>query len=97
MSKGGLLPKIDYDFNICESYIKGKMTNKSFPKHWKSTELLEVIHSNICGPLRTKTNRGIEYFITFTDDYSRCGHIYPIRHKFEAIKKFKKYKLKVEK
>jgi hypothetical protein len=34
MSKSRLLPKINYkDFNICESCIKGKMTNKSFLKH----------------------------------------------------------------
>jgi hypothetical protein len=97
MSKSGLLPKINSeDFNICESCIKGKMTNKSFSKHWKSSDLLEVIHSDICGPLRTKTHRGMKYFITFTDDYSRYGHIYLIRHKSEAIEKFKEYKLEVE-
>jgi hypothetical protein len=34
MSKSGLLPKIIYEnFNIYESCIKGKMTNKSFSKH----------------------------------------------------------------
>jgi hypothetical protein len=55
MSKSGLLPHFNSDnFNTCESCIKGKMTNKSSSKHWKSTELLEVIHSDICGPFRTK-------------------------------------------
>jgi hypothetical protein len=45
ISRGGLLQKINSkDFNICESCIKGKLTNKSFSKHWKSTELLEIIH-----------------------------------------------------
>lgn len=39
----------------------------------------------------------MEYFSIFTDDYSRYGHIYLIRHKFEAIEKFKEYKLEVEK
>jgi hypothetical protein len=98
MSKSGLLPtNISEKFAICESCIKGKMTNKSFSKHWKSSELLEIIHSDICGPLRTKTHKGMEYFITFTDDYSRYGHIYLIRHKSDAIEKFKEYKLEVEK
>jgi hypothetical protein len=98
MSKDGLLANIDSeDFNICESCIKGKLTNKSFSKHWKSIELLEIIHSDICGPFRTKTHRGMEYFITFTDDYSRYGHIYLIKHKSKAIEKFKEYKLEVEK
>jgi transposase InsO family protein len=98
MSKDGLLPNIiSEDFNICELCIKGKLTNKSFSKHWKSTESLEIIHSDICGPLRTKTHRGMEYFFTFTDDYSRYGHIYLLRHKSEAIEKFEEYKFEVEK
>jgi transposase InsO family protein len=36
------------------------------------------------------------YFITFTDDYSRYGYIYPIREKFEALDKFKIFKAEVE-
>jgi hypothetical protein len=72
MSKSRLLPKtISKKFNICESCIKGEMANKSFSKYWKFSELLEIIHSDICKPLRTKTHKGMEYFITFTDDYSR--------------------------
>jgi transposase InsO family protein len=98
MSKSGLLPNINSEnFNTCETCIKGKMISKFFSKHWKSSDLLEVINSDICGPLRTKTHRGMEYFITFTDDYSRYGRIYHIKHKSETIEKFKEYKLEVEK
>ena len=39
----------------------------------------------------------MEYFTTFTDDYSRYGHIYLIKHKYEAIENFKEYKLEIEK
>jgi IS30 family transposase len=39
----------------------------------------------------------MEYFITFTNNYSRYTHIYLIIHKSEAIEKFKEYKLEVEK
>jgi hypothetical protein len=34
----------------------------------------------------------MEYFITFTNNYSRYGHIYLIKHKYEVIEKFKEYK-----
>jgi hypothetical protein len=57
---------------------------------------LEVIHYDICGLLKTKTHKGIKYFIIFIDDYLRYGHIYLIKHEFEAIEKFKEYKLEVE-
>jgi hypothetical protein len=39
----------------------------------------------------------MEYFITFTNDYSRYRHIYLIKHKSKTIEKFKEYKLEVEK
>jgi hypothetical protein len=98
MSKSRVLPHINSeDFNICESCIKRKMTNKSFSKHRKSLQLLEVIHSDICRPFRTKTHRGMKYFITFIDDYSRYGYIYLMKNKLEAIDKFKEFKLEVEK
>jgi hypothetical protein len=97
MSKSGLIPQINLDdFHICEPCIKGKMTAKPFSKCWKSSDLLEIIHSDICGPLRIKTHRGMEYFVTFTDDYSRYGYIYLLKYKSEAVEKFKEFKLEVE-
>ena len=73
------------------------MTTKPFAKHWQSLELLELIHSNICGSLRTKTHKGMKYFITLIDDYSRYRFIYLIKHKYEALQNFKNYKTEVEK
>ena len=35
-------------------------------------------------------------FITFTDDYSHYGYIYPIKERKEALDKFKIFKAKVE-
>lgn len=63
----------------------------------QSSELLELIHLDICGPLRTQTHKGMEYFITFIDDYSWYGFVYLFKHKSEALEKFKNYKTKVEK
>ncbi|KAL2497245.1 Retrovirus-related Pol polyprotein from transposon TNT 1-94 [Abeliophyllum distichum] len=40
---------------------------------------------------------GYEYFITFTDDYSRFGYIYLMTRKSEAFEKFKAYRTEVEK
>ena len=58
MYKSGLIPQINSDnFDICEPCIKGKMSSKSFSKSWKSTDLLEIIHSDVCRPFKTKTHR----------------------------------------
>ena len=39
---------------------------------------------------------GYDSFITFTDNYSRCGNIYPIKERSEALDKFKIFKAEVE-
>nr|GEY63083.1 retrotransposon protein, putative, Ty1-copia subclass [Tanacetum cinerariifolium] len=58
-----------------------KMTRKSFPHRLeRATDLLRIINS---GPLRHVSRQGDSYFITFTDDYSRYGYVYLLKHKHE--------------
>lgn len=54
----------------CEPCIKGKHAREPFPaSKSSSTELLELVHTDVCGPYPT-TLGGSRYFITFLDDYS---------------------------
>jgi hypothetical protein len=39
---------------------------------------------------------GYRYFITFTDDLSRYGYVYLMKHKSESFEKFKEFQNKVE-
>ena len=39
---------------------------------------------------------GYDSFITFTDDYSCFGYIYPIKERSKALDKFKIFKAEVE-
>ena len=39
---------------------------------------------------------GFQYFVTFTDDLSRYGYVYLMRHKSETFEKFKEFQNKVE-
>ena len=39
---------------------------------------------------------GYCYFLTFTDDLSRCGCIYLMKHKSETFEKFKQFQSEVE-
>ncbi|GJS07558.1 retrotransposon protein, putative, ty1-copia subclass [Tanacetum coccineum] len=65
------------------------MTRKSFPhRPEKATDLFGIIHTDVCGPLRHVSRQGASYFITFTDDYSRYGYVYLLKHKHEILKKF---------
>ena len=58
--------------------------------------MLELVHSDVCGPMSTQARGGYEYFITFIDDYSRFGYVYLMKQKFEAFEKYKEFKAEVE-
>ncbi|KAK4403172.1 Retrovirus-related Pol polyprotein from transposon TNT 1-94 [Sesamum angolense] len=81
----------------CESCLKGKMTKKPFVGQSKlANGLLDLIHTNVCGPLNTEARGGLSYFITFIDDRSRYGYVYLMRYKSEAFVRFKEFRLEVE-
>jgi transposase InsO family protein len=73
------------------------MTKLSFSKKGERTsDLLALIHTDVCGPMSTCTRNGDRYFITFIDDYSRYDYVYLMRHKSESFEKFKEFKTEVE-
>ena len=59
-------------------------------------DLLELIHSDVCGPMPIQARGGYEYFITFTDDCFRFGYVYLMKWKSEAFEKFKEFRAEVE-
>ena len=87
----GILDSFDFEsFEPCESCLMGKMTKAPFTKSYeRAGDLLEHIHTDVCGPLSTTARGGFQYFITFTDDFSRYGYVYLIKHKYESFNKFK--------
>lgn len=81
----------------CEICMKGKFTRLPFKKeNNRKSEILEIIHTDICGPIKVKSNGGSQYFITFTDDYSRWTEVRFLKKKYEVLDAFKNYKRLVE-
>ena len=58
--------------------------------------MLELVHSDVYGPMSIQERGGYEYFITLTDDYSRFGYVYLMKWKSEAFEKFKEFRAEVE-
>jgi len=58
--------------HVCEACIEGKHQRTSFPKDEasKASKLLELMHSDVCGPMKTTSRGGARYFVTFIDDFS---------------------------
>ncbi len=62
----------------------------------QATNLLEIIHTYVYDPLSVEARGGYCYFLTFTDDLSRYGYIYLMKHKSETFGKFKEFQSEVE-
>ena len=65
------------DFNtdlsgVCRGCALGKYTKTAFPSNDSRSEgVLQLIHSDLCGPMSSASLTGYEYYITFIDDFSR--------------------------
>ncbi|KAL0298475.1 UNVERIFIED_CONTAM: Retrovirus-related Pol polyprotein from transposon TNT 1-94 [Sesamum radiatum] len=93
------LPQIQAVEGACEACLQGKQHKKPFPSgtSWRAKAVLELIHTDVCGPMRTPSHEQNRYFILFIDDYSRMTWVYFMREKSEVFKVFKKFKNLVEK
>ena len=93
----GLLgPITKVELSTCEYCLQGKATRKPFGKAVKAELPLQLIHSDICGPMNVRARHGASYFITFIDDYTRYGHVYLISLKSQALDCFIQYINEVE-
>ena len=90
----GLELKDSEKLSGCEVCALEKQTRLPFPrtKSEKGNKLLEIVHSDVCGPMRHASAAGKRYFITFIDDKSRWCEVYLIKNKSEVFSKFKEYK-----
>lgn len=76
----------------------GRMTKTMFSSTMKwASDLLEIVHADVCDPIRIEACGGHRYFLIFTDDLSRYGYIYLMKHKSETFEKFKKFQSEVKK
>jgi transposase InsO family protein len=92
------LPVIEPPSNACEGCILGKQARLSFPngKSWRATSPLQLVHTDICGPIEPMSLEGNRFFITFIDDFSRKLWVYFLKEKSDAFIVFKNFKALVE-
>ena len=83
----GLMHSFDLEsFETCESCLLGKMTKAPFFRlSERASDLLGLIYTNVYLPISSIARGSYQYFITFTDDFSRYGYIYLMRHKSESF------------
>ncbi|GJS21522.1 retrotransposon protein, putative, ty1-copia subclass [Tanacetum coccineum] len=84
-------------FEKCVPCMSGKMARRPYTHQVeRAKDLLGLIHTYVCGPFKIMSRQGASYFITFTDDFSRYGYVYLLKHKHEVFETFKVFKKEVE-
>lgn len=76
----------------CEECAMGKLSQTiSREPRERCTKILEMIHTDLAGPIKPIAREGFQYAISFTDDYSGIVFIYFLKHKNQATKAFEKF------
>nr|GEZ81049.1 hypothetical protein [Tanacetum cinerariifolium] len=83
------LPKLKFvKDHLCSSYELGKAKQKSF--HTKitpsSNRRIQLLHMDLCGPMRVASINGKRYVLVIVDDYSRYTWTHFLRSKDETPK-----------
>lgn len=67
------LPKTDNPNKVCEESVEEKQHKNNFSNDAgsKSKEILEIIYSDVCGPIQVDLLGGNIYFVTFIYDFSQ--------------------------
>ena len=78
---------------FCDTCAKGKLARLPFPKasKTKTDGILDLVHSELCGPMQTQTPGGKRFILTLIDDYSRFCTVHLLAHKDEASDKVQEF------
>ena len=77
LAKQGLLSSIEHvELSTCENCLAGKSARKPFGQATRAEYPLQLVHSDICGPMNVRARHGANYFITFIDDFTRFSYVY---------------------
>ncbi|KAH1107625.1 hypothetical protein J1N35_011393 [Gossypium stocksii] len=84
--------------DVCEVCQMGKQSRLPFPVNttWRASNKLELVYTDVCGPMKTESLNGSRYFILFIDDSTRYSWIFFLKHKSEVAQVFLKFKVVAE-
>lgn len=87
----------DSDVKRCEACCVGKQARLPFAKsETKTKQILELIHTDVMGPMQTQSIGHAKYVLTFIDDYSKKVFVYFMKQKSEVFDIFVKFKNFIE-
>jgi hypothetical protein len=92
------LPLVSCKDGVCSSYVLSKHHQDSLDKHpsWHASTHLQLVHSDLYGPLSSLSFYGCKYLLTSIDEFSKSTWFYFLKLKSEFFDKFLAYKALVE-
>ncbi|KAL4279618.1 hypothetical protein GQ457_03G008910 [Hibiscus cannabinus] len=92
------LPMLNISDDKCDSCQLGKSHKLSFSLDGvkRANMKLELVHSDLCGPMKTSSMNGSKYFVLFIDDLTRMCWVYFLKSKLNVLSSFKEFKIFVE-
>lgn len=91
--KGINLSSSSTSTDACTGCVYGKGHQAPIPKAStsRSSALLELVHSDVLGPVNVSSLGGSRYFISFIDDFSKWTTVFTMRYKSESFEYFKQF------
>ena len=75
-----------HKLEFCEDCVLGKQIRVKFGSAIYDTKrILDYVHSDVWGPTKTASLGGMQYFVTFVDDYSRKVWVFFMKKKNEVL------------
>ena len=93
LSRLGYMPSFNYsNMSICEHCLYGKQTLSPHKgSSSRKSEPLQLVHSDVCGPMLIMSLGGAMYFVTFIDDFSQKVWAYPLKRKEQVLEVFQRF------
>ena len=89
--------KIQEPAKLCEGCVMGKMRRLPHPRTGKVAKRpLDLVHSDVMGPVDIASKDGGLYMVSFVDDHTRYAKCYILKRKSEVLEWFKHYKAYAE-
>jgi hypothetical protein len=92
------LPEIQIQHKgVCKGFSLGKNVKGSFSRSDnRSKEILDLIHSDVCGPMTITYLNEYLYYVLFIDDHSQKNWIYFLKNKDGVLEKIQEFKAQIE-
>ncbi|KAG8497843.1 hypothetical protein CXB51_007132 [Gossypium anomalum] len=92
------MSKVEASDRVYDVYQFDKQARLPFlvNQAWRARERLELVHSDICGPMKSPSLNDSKYFVLFIDGLTRLCWVYFLKQKSEVFEAFSKFKTLVE-